>query len=443
MNSTVGLVDYKKAYGIVHRYCHIAVVKESCVFMIRARAHSAFVHITPPIRRILMHSLILGLAMSVADLLFNFYLVSLGYGTDVAGYLSTIYRFAGVVAGVPIGILINRAGPQMAIRIGAMVFALGWLVQLMLTDLWALAITQAIIGASGLMALTAVVPLLTGVTNQEQRASIFGLNAAAALVIGLVGGTVGGLLPSFAAMFLTVGPQSTAAYRAALGVVVILGMVAMLPVLKTITLDADAQIRRQPAGAQQASDRLPFWFLVRMVLPALTLGIGAGVFLPFQNLFFRQQFQLTDAVVGTLLACGALTMGLGAMIGSTFAKRFGVKEAAAALRLVAAPAILLMLAPTLLPAAVGYLIRGWGIGASFPLNDAYSMQIISPRHRGTIVSLTSMVWSLGWAITSSVAGLIEKEYGFTPLLIVAAVSYVISAVTVYTLPNEQPNRANA
>jgi predicted MFS family arabinose efflux permease len=71
------------------------------------------------------------------------------------------------------------------------------------------------------------------------------------------------------------------------------------------------------------------------------------------------------------------------------------------------------------------------------------MQIISPRHRGTIVSLTSMVWSLGWAITSSVAGLIEKQYGFTPLLIVAGVSYVVSALTVYTLPNEQPNRANA
>jgi MFS family permease len=255
-----------------------------------------------------MHSLILGLAMSVADLLFNFYLVSLGYGTDVAGYLSTIYRFAGVVAGVPIGILINRAGPQMAIRIGAGMFALGWLVQLNLTDLWALAITQAIIGASGLMALTAIVPLLTGVTHQDQRASIFGLNAAAALVIGLVGGTIGGLLPGFAAGFLAVGPQSTAAYRVALGIVVILGIVAIIPVLRTITLDADAQVRRQPAGAQQAADRLPFWFVVRMVLPALTLGIGAGVFLPFQNLFFRQQFQLPDAIVGTLLACGALAM---------------------------------------------------------------------------------------------------------------------------------------
>jgi MFS family permease len=390
-----------------------------------------------------MHSLILGLAMSVADLLFNFYLVSLGYGTDVAGYLSTIYRFAGVVAGVPIGILINRAGPQMAIRIGAGMFALGWLFQLNLTELWALAITQAIIGASGLMALTATVPLLTGVTHQEQRASIFGLNAAAALVIGLVGGTIGGLLPGFAAGFLAVGPQSTEAYRVALGIVVILGMVAIIPVVRTITLDADSQVRRQPAGAQQASDRLPFWFVVRMLLPALTLGIGAGVFLPFQNLFFRQQFHLPDAIVGTLLACGALAMGLGAMIGSTFAKRFGVKQAAALLRFVAAPATLLMMAPALLPAVIGYLVRGWGIGASFPLNDAYSMQIISPRHRGTIVSLTSMVWSLGWAITSSVAGLIEKQYGFTPLLIIAGVSYAVSALTVYTLPNEQPNRANA
>jgi predicted MFS family arabinose efflux permease len=210
--------------------------------------------------------------------------------------------------------------------------------------------------------------------------------------------------------------------------------------MRAIPLDADSRPRPRPAGATQAKERLPLIFMLRMALPALTLGIAAGTFLPFQNLFFRQQFHLPDAIVGTLIACSALTMGIGAMFGSPIAQRIGLRPAAALLRLIAAPSIMLMLTPALLPAVIGYLIRGWGIGASYPLNDAYSMQIISPRHRGTIVSLTSMVWSLGWATTSSVSGLIEKQYGFTPLLVVGAVAYIASAVTVYTLPNEQPGR---
>ncbi|HEU5088598.1 MAG TPA: hypothetical protein VFT99_14180 [Roseiflexaceae bacterium] len=85
---------------------------------IRLRAHHAFSQLTPPIRRILLHSLLLGLAMNVADLLFNFYLVSLGYGSEIAGLLSTVYRAAGVVAGVPMGMLIDRFGSQRALQLG-------------------------------------------------------------------------------------------------------------------------------------------------------------------------------------------------------------------------------------------------------------------------------------------------------------------------------------
>jgi MFS family permease len=405
------------------------------VVALRLRAQAAMAQLSPPIRRILAHSLILGLAMSVADLLFNFYLVSLGYATDTAGFLSTVYRFAGVVFGIPIGMLIDRVGAQRALQIGAVLYALGWVAQLMASQLWALVITQAIIGAAGLLALTATVPLLTNITTGEQRAAIFGINAGAAMVIGLIGATVGGVLPAFFAGFLNVGAQSITAYRLALGSVVILSLLALLPVLQTITLLPDAAPRTKMTADERMQERLPFMFVVRMTLPALLLGIGAGAFLPFQNLFFRQQFQLSDAVVGTILACGALTMGLGAIFGSPIAKRLGLKRAAAIIRLGAAPMMLVMLIPALVPATIGFFIRGACIGASFPLNDAYTMQIVSPRNRGKIVSATSMVWSLGWAITSSVAGLIEKQYGFTPLLIVACVSYILSSLAIFALPD--------
>ena len=62
------------------------------------RPLSTLHHVSPPVWRILLHSSLFGLASSVADLLFNFYLVSLGYGTDTAGLLSTVNRMAGVVS---------------------------------------------------------------------------------------------------------------------------------------------------------------------------------------------------------------------------------------------------------------------------------------------------------------------------------------------------------
>ena len=115
--------------------------------MFPLRARTVLAQLTPPVRRILAHSMLLGFAGSIADLLFNFYLVSLGYAAETAALL---------------------------------------------------------------LAQTAVVPLLAQVTTTAQRPAMFGLNAAAALVSGLVGSAVGGLLPALAGLMLGSGSQDMA-----------------------------------------------------------------------------------------------------------------------------------------------------------------------------------------------------------------------------------------
>lgn len=401
---------------------------------LRARAQTTIAQLSPPIRRILLHSLILGLAMSVAELLFNFYLVSLGYAADAAGLFSTIYRAAGVVVGLPIGLLIDRLGSQRSLLLGASVFALGWAIQLTMSAFWALAVCQALIGAASILALTAVVPLLTGVTPANQRASIFGMNAAAALVIGLVGSSIGGLLPTIAASLIQVDARDTEAYRLALGTVVALGFLATVPVLRHIP----SEERDLPSAVQEAAQQLPVRTLILYALPSFLLGIGGGALLPFMNLFFRQEFGLSDAVVGSVLAWSALGMGVGAILGSPLATRIGLQRAATWLRFCSAPAILLMLVPFLIPAAAGAFLRGLFIAASYPLNDALVMQSVSPRQRGTAMSLMSVLWSLGWAVAAAISGWSQTRMGFAPALVSAAVAYALSAVAIARMPVPKP-----
>lgn len=402
-----------------------------------SRLQTVFTHLTPSIRRILLHSLLFGLSLSIGDLLFNFYLVSLGYGKDTVGLLSTVFRFAAVLAGVPIGMLIDRAGPQRSIQIGLLVFALGWSMQLMMTKLWALMLSQTIIGMAQILTMTAVVPLLTSVTDDERRPAVFGLNASSGMVIGLLGGTFGGILPSIAASFVHADPKSTLAYRLALITVVALGVVAILPVLRLIP----AIERNRATQVANDAPALTIRMLIHFAIPAFMLGIGAGAFLPFQNLFFREQFQLSDAFVGSILAWGSLSMGLGAMSGSLFSRRLGLKRASALLRVLATPAILVMLLPILPVAVLGFFLRGAFIGASFPLSDALIMRITPPSQRGTAVSLTSVMWSLGWALTSLISGWSLQRYGFTSALIVGAVSYIISALAILAIP-DHPQKQN-
>ena len=397
------------------------------MLFVPARVRLVLGRISPPVWRILLHSSLFGLAGSVADLLFNFYLVSLGYGADIAGLLSTVNRVAGVVLGLPIGLLIDRIGARRSLLIGVVCYSGGWALALLSGALWALALTQFLVGTAQILALTSVVPLMTGVTRSSDRATVFGLNASAAMMIGLLGSLAGGLLPALAAGLLAIGPQDVMAYRLALTTVVVIALTAVLPVLRGVPEHSRDEVA---TSAEPVQARLSPRRLLAFALPALLLGVGSGAILPFQNLYFRQQFGLSDAAVGAVLAATALVMGLGAVIGVPISTRLGLQRAAAMLRVGAVPAILLMLIPALLPATLGFCLRGLFVAASFPLNDALVMHVTPARQRGAAMSLTSVLWSLGWAGAAIVSGWAQLRWGFGPVIVVAAVAYALSSLAI-------------
>ncbi len=405
------------------------------MFSFATRARATMERISPQVWRVLLHSLLFGLAGSIADLLFNFYLVSLGYGADTAGLMATVYRGAGALLGLPLGVLIDRFGARTLLVVGAVGFGVAYALLLMVSQLWALILFVFLAGAANVLALTAVVPLLTGITSGEERAAVFGMNASAGLIIGLVGSSVGGLLPGAAALVLGVGARDTAAYRLALSVVVVLGCVSVAPVLLGFR-SRPAAIETAATVAAEPQRRLRSLHLVRFAIPSLMLGVGGGLFLPFQNLFFRTVFGLDDAVVGVMLAMGALGMGLGALIGAPVAARLGLRQAASLLRFGSVFAVALMLTPLLPIVVAGYMLRGAFIAASYPLNDALVMQLTPAQQRGIAISLMSVLWSLGWSAAAWVSGQIQVVYGFTPVLAASLVAYALSAWAIWAIREE-------
>lgn len=390
-----------------------------------ARFRAMFNQITPEVWRILVHSMLFGLAISIAELLLNFYLASMGYGTDVAGYLTTIYRIAGVVCGLPMGLLIDRWGPRRAILTGAIAYAGAWVIQLLVRDFWALALAQFMIGTSFTMIVTSVTPLLASVTSSEQRPAVLGFNAASTLVVGVMGNIFGGALPGLAASIVGSDPQGQLAYRLALGSVVILGLLAAIPIwmLRSIKANPDRVITPEKVDQQP---NLPWTRLFRFALPYLFMGAAGGAIIPFQNLFLRQVFDLGDASVGLVLGWNSLVMGIGALLGAPLSKRFGAKRLSIWARFAAAPAMLLMFLPWVWPAAIGICLRGLFISLSYPISDALTMQYTPTRQRGFAMSLVNALWSLGWATAAAVSGWAQITWGFVPLLWASIVLYGFS-----------------
>lgn len=400
---------------------------------------------SPAVYRILTHGVLFGLSFSIADILFNFYLTSLGYDNAVAGQMQSVFRVAGVFLGLPIGMVIDKLSAQRMLYIGILTYAIGWAVLLLLdgvgltigtwevTPLQLMNAVYFVIGAANMATYTAVVPLLSQVIEPRQRAAMFGINAAASTMVGSVGSIIGGSLPALIAPMMGVSATSEPAYRMAMFTVSIFGLLAAVPLMGIKTGNAHQASTSANATPGVVIPPVPFYVLLLLVTPSFFFGFAGGMFVPFQNLFFRQQFQLSDAAVGASLAIASLAMGVGSMIGGPLSKRFSVRSVAAWSRGLGAPTMLLMIIPWLPVASAAYDINRLLIGLTFPLFSALMMQTVPVQQRGTSTSMSSMSWSLGWAVASTWSGQLQSG-SFTTVLVISAVCYVISGVLVGVLP---------
>ena len=398
------------------------------------RVSTFFRESSPAVVRILAHSLLFGLAASVSDVLFNFYLHSLGYGNEVAGQMNSLFRMAGFVFGIPLGMLIDRRGALKILYFGICTYALGWALLLTWTDIRIIAPVYFLIGAANIATYTSIIPLLSSVIEPKQRATLFGINAGATVAVGFVGSLFGGALPGLVAPLLGVSATDSLAYRVALFSVTIIGLIAIVPLLGVHAAVTKQQSDGRMPVSTMDQTPIPFLRIMGFASQSLLLGVAGGLVVPFQNLFYRQQFHLDDAKVGLILALSAFAMGFGSTIGGAMAKRFGLRRATALSRLLSAPTLLLMLVPSLWVSCLAYFLSRIMVGITFPLADALVMQSVPVKQRGTSTSLSSMVWSLGWAGTAYLSGFIQRDYGFYWVFIASAVAYAVNAGMFYLIP---------
>jgi MFS family permease len=254
-------------------------------------------------------------------------------------------------------------------------------------------------------------------------------------MIGFVGSIVAGLLPTWVGMVVGVDATSETAYRTALYCVSIFGLLAIIPlsgIKKAPKVQPAPTATRDEAPA--TAPRLSFMRLLLFATPSVFFGIAGGMFIPFQNLYFRQEFNANDSLVGLSIALGSLAMGIGSIMGGPLSKRLGVRRATAVSRFMAAPMMFLMLIPQFYVVSAAYDLNRALVGLTFPLFSALVMQSVPLQQRGTATSMSSMTWSLGWAGSAILSGYMQQNGNFEAVIIISGISYIISALLVQFIP---------
>ncbi len=430
-----------------------------------------------------------GVSTGILLVLYNLYLVSLGYGTDFVGAILFVGTLGAGIAIFPAGVCVDRFGGKLVMIWSSIILGLIGLGQILFRQPVPLLITAFIAGVAGAALLVVNAPFLTANSTPDERTHLFSLNITLSLITTVLGKVLGGALPIWfrgipwlmASLPPWLSPllahsAQPRSYQFALLFAGIIAGPSLIP-LFLLSSDRPANNNRspRPAGAQfivsaadlsanaveqadQSSLSLETirnglaqlrgwlraaWVSVRsrkilhnaiflLIVVQVLIGLGAGLFTPYFNIYFVDHLGASSALFGLIDGGANALTALLTLVAPWLALRLGRIKGIALTELASIPLMLTIGLTGLLPlAALLYPLRQGLMDMSNGVLQVFSMEVVPQRHRGLANSGYQAAYQVAWAITAPIGGLIIARSGYPPIFILAACCYLSAIATLW------------
>lgn len=399
-------------------------------FLVRVRAGiadygSRLGAFSPNARKYLVNAVITGAALGVFRLLFNFYVLSLGYDETLVGNLTTATSFTALLAALPMGYLADLFGRKRSLVAGSVAVVAAIIVMVLFPTAWIFVAMNVVIGLGQSLTGVSMGPFLMENSSEKERVYLFSFTSGLQTASGSIGNWVGGNMPTWFGSLQNVSATSTQAYGTSLLVIACSAALGLIPLL---------QLQTPKTNGEQRSIFAPVEFfrseptlVGKLILPSLITSVGAGLIMPFMNIFFRQVHHQSDGTIGTMFALGALAMGIGLLIAPPLADRFGKIQLVVITQGLSIPFLYLLgFSPWFSISAAAYFIRLTLMNMTGPVYQTFVLEKVKPESRATIASLTNMAGNFGWAFSPTISGWLQVRYGFGPSFAGTILLYSVS-----------------
>jgi predicted MFS family arabinose efflux permease len=391
------------------------------------REYAAQVRGSGPNPRLYLGGMLLfGLSQAIFMLLFNLYLRSLGVTDSTIGQIQSKVALGAAVAALPASFLFRRI-PTRALLAGAAVLAaLSMMLQSVLVAPELLLLIAFLTGLVLTVFRLSIAPVIMREADAPNRPYLFSASYSVFFFSAILGSLVGGILPR---AFLAVTDSERLALRLSLFAACSITLLSALPFWS---------MRERPSGEPappSAMDQLRElieidWALhFKLILPSALIGLGAGLIIPFLNLYFRDRFGLDEGRIGLLFSVMQGFMVVGNLFGPEVSKRLGLVRGVVVTQLASVPFMVVLALSTFFPfVAAAFFLRGGLMNMNQPLSSHFAMEVVPPRDHAVTNSLLSLSWFLAWSVSAEVGGHLIERKGYSEPLLIAAALYVLASV---------------
>ncbi len=423
-----------------------------------------FGHFQRNARLYLISNALSGVTLGIILVLYNLYLTALGYRPDFIGLVLFILTLGVGIAIFPAGVCVDRFGGKAILIWSSVAIGICGAGQMLFRQPGPLLVSSFLVGLASAFVYVVNAPFLTTNSTPAERAHLFSLNIVVTLATTVLGELLGGVLPlwfrtlpwlmaplpSRLSWALASGPEPRS-YQLAL---LLAGIIAAPSFLPLFLMSNDRPVPPVVTVPVSVRDRVPLQQRMRLTfahwrretsLPGLfvspvvvltavqvLVGLGAGLFIPYFNLYFVQHLGASSALFGLIDGGANAFNALLTLLAPLLAVRLGKINTITFTRLLSVPLLLIIGFSHFLPLVVVlYFLRQGTMDMGAGLFQVFSMEAIPRQHRGLANSVYQVAGQSASAISTPLGGLIIVHIGYPPVFVAAALLYVVAIGLLY------------
>jgi MFS family permease len=400
------------------------------------------------VRLYLLATGLLGFAIDggVYTVIFNLYLLRLGFGPEYIGQANSAGLLAFALSCLPAGAIGSRYGNRRMMLVGLVLtisgglmlpaaqwFASQWLGAAIMAGFVVLYVGLALYFVNS-------VPFVVDITRPDERNAVFSMQTALLALAAFSGALVGGFLPRLFSAVTGIAQQQPAPYQFPLVFATVLMIPALWAIFATRRSMAVAAPRAEESHTRVESatsgHAAPQWGEGAVITTVILLSLvrffqvgGIATTATFFNVYMDAELGVATMNIGILAAIGRLLAVPAALLTPLFAARWGAPRTVFWASTATALSLLpLALIPTWGAAAGGFFGVTALASVRYPAFLTYSMDQVPPAWRTTLAGAGETAGGLCFALMAFVGGYVIAGPGYTTLFMLGAAMALLGAV---------------
>lgn len=414
-------------------------------------------------RLYLISNALSGVTLGIIQILYNLYLVALGYHTDFIGQILFVGTLGAGLAIFPAGICIDRFGGKSILIWSSVLIGIAGAGQILFHTPLPLLMSSFIVGVGGAFILVLNIPFLSLNSSPEERPQLFSLNIVLSLIMVVIGESIGGVLPiwfrtlpwlmsplPFWSSWILVPQPLARSYQLALLLAGIISAPSFIPlfmmhndrpehleqaqpaVVTSLRLSLQKSLTRVTAWRSIPARTLLFSPLSIMIYVQMLIGTGAGLLLPYFNVYFVKSLGASSALFGAIDAAANILNAIMTLLAPWLVLRLGKVTALIVPRLISLPLMLLIGLTNSLPfAATLYPLRQGLMDMTQGILQVFSMEVVPQQRRGLANSSYQVAYQVMWAIGASMGGTLIAWSGYVPVFVSTTILYTLALLLLW------------